>query len=109
MGGVNGFLVDLAEDLRIEMRRYHPGAQLRRAVGLFTVTFAAQLWSGAADWGWKSAGSTVVAAAYAGYRQLAPTMPWEMVDRIVRQGGAGRNYPQVGPPQEQIKGPGEQG
>lgn len=88
MAAVKGLLLGLADDLEGELRHYHAAAQARRLAGVFLGALVLQLvTSGTAGWTWKSLGSLLLAAGYATWRQLEPTMPWALVQKTVLSGG----------------------
>jgi hypothetical protein len=97
MRSADSIFITLDDDLERELHHYHPAAQVRRALGVFVSTMLLQLWtSGATGWTWKGGGSIALAAAYATYRQLSPTIPFATVSKVVLQGGS--DLPKPKPP-----------
>ncbi len=88
----------LVDTLTAELKNKHVQAQIGRFARLFVVAFGIQLGAmGTGDLGRDALISAGVGAAETAYRQLAPTVPWGKVLRVLHRQAPAPAVPPAGP------------
>lgn len=75
--------MNLGEEIALEAKHYHAGAQVGRFLAVFFGALAVQLLAGGSIAGWSDLRAAVLAALPVAYRQLRKTMPVPTVQRVV--------------------------
>lgn len=78
-------LQDLENELRLEFKHYHVGAQFIRFVSVFASTMLLQMFTGGFHVsGWAALGSFLLSTVVVAARQVWPSLPWDVVLGVLR-------------------------